>query len=483
MDEQERLIARAALCDAAEASLAWTELRSRIDVREASPVLSWAGGYIQRNLESVGINEPYLAGIARHNWFRNNLLLAKAQGVLAELAAGWTIVPLKSFGLSADLSDRGLRPLADIDVYVDSTDVAEVVALLRSRGFVPHLQLSEREFVNRILPQRGSWNFHHADGVDVDIHWKVFDHLDASHNARLVRANSSEATLSFGKVRQLSPELMVVIMSVQQQIQDATSLSALFDIDNLLRHVNSHRLVSVARSAQAHDALRQTVLAIAAIHESRPDYLEAVLAELPVVAMLTPRVVKRRLFRRAPRDAWNATLVRNRLVYWTWWKLGQVARAERVLIRVFGPFSRGEISVASDGRVELDFCDLEYLGPGWHHVYPGQDFRWANQPESRFVLAVEQGGALSIEIAVDETMWAQSPVETVSVYLDGIRVSDVSYRPARARFTIPSRSQRRRFEVSFRSDRHVRFVNAGIHSNWYELAVPVTRLTSSPAEG
>jgi hypothetical protein len=482
VDEQERLIARAALCDAEEASAAWDEFRATVDLQGASPLLSWAGGYIHRNLESLGRTEPYLAGIARHNWLGNNRVLAKAQGILSELNSRWNIVPLKSFGLSSEMTDRRLRPLADIDLYVERTDIPGVVAMLRARGFVPLLDVSELEFSSRILPRRGSWNFRNADGLDIDVHWKIFDHLDASLNARLVKEHSANADASYGQIRQLVPELMVTIMCVQRQVQPVYSLPGLFDVNNLLKQVDPRLLISIAKSAGSEDALSESVLAIAGILGSTPIHLQAILDLLPVISPDAPtHILTRRFFSAAPMDTWDSSLVRNRLLYWAWWKLGHFARAERLLLSLCGPFSRGGIDISGDEAEVLPFRDLTQLGPGWHYCYPGNDFRWANRPDARCILAVDKGSELVITIIADAQMWSLTPVESIVVYLDGIQVSAIQRTSAEMRFTIPARKRLRRMELSFRPGRHVTYRNLGIDTNWYGLAIPLDSINTSPS--
>jgi hypothetical protein len=480
VDEQERLIARAALCDVDDASAAWDEFSSTVDLKVASPVLSWAAGYIHRNLESLGRSEPYLAGIARHNWLRNNLVLANAHGVLSDLAAQWTIAPLKSFGLSSALTDRRLRPLADIDIYVDPEDVFEVASRLRDRGFVPLLDVSDREFRSRVVPQRGSWNFRNTDGLDIDIHWKIFDHLDVALDSKLVRDHSTESHGSYGPIRQLSPELMVAIMCVQQQVQNVDSLAGLFDINNLLKHTDPQMLVSIARTAGSEHAINQAARAIVGILDSTPSHVQPLLDVLAVTDADVKNLVRaRRFFSEVPRDTWDRALVKNRILYWTWWKLGHFARVERILIALFGPFSRGEVRLSGDMGVDVHFRATDALGPGWHYCYPLDDFRWANQPDSRFVLTLGTGKTLSATVIASEAMWRKTPVESIDVFLDGVWVSGLQRSETELHFTVPARRRRTSYELSIRTSCHMIYPNSDIHTNWYGLAIPLERLSLS----
>ena len=177
MDESEKLIVQAALGHPDLAQRAWTKWKSDNPLSSASPVLSWAAGYIHNNLKVSAITDAYLMGIYRHNLVSNNLRLNAALPVLTKLNESFGIIPLKSFSLSTQEFSWGNRPVADFDFYSDSKNNVKIWEFLRARDYKVLLDISETEFNSRILNYRGSWNFKDADGIDLDLHWRIFDHL------------------------------------------------------------------------------------------------------------------------------------------------------------------------------------------------------------------------------------------------------------------------------------------------------------------
>ena len=85
MDASERLIAKAALARPNVAAEAWRTWRATYEIATATGLLTWAGGYIYRNLHETGVEDPYLAGIHRHNFIANNRKLIAAIPIIKEL--------------------------------------------------------------------------------------------------------------------------------------------------------------------------------------------------------------------------------------------------------------------------------------------------------------------------------------------------------------------------------------------------------------
>ncbi|HRE02789.1 MAG TPA: nucleotidyltransferase family protein, partial [Ilumatobacteraceae bacterium] len=72
--------------------------------------------------------------------------------------------------------DWGVRDMADVDLLVDVADVPTAIDLLAFDGYVPHLGGSKAAVLARCVPRRHSWNFTHASGANIDLHWRVLQH-------------------------------------------------------------------------------------------------------------------------------------------------------------------------------------------------------------------------------------------------------------------------------------------------------------------
>ena len=436
MDESERLICLAALAEPATAQAAWRDWRASNDPAEASALLTWAGGYIQRNLMRVGLDDPYLAGIARHNWLTNNVKLARATPLLTEIAARWQIVPLKSFGLGEDTESRRLRPLADIDFYVERSDARQIIAELLTRNFRPLLGADQEELNDRILTQRGSWNFVTED-VDIDVHWKIMDHLDLATNRALVAQWSQPTKTAYGPVRQLLPEATLSLLATHHVLQESGRLSGIFDVFEIAQRVDPEQARRFAEETDTREILR-TVLAEAAAlgatentavarmretleTSSRASMAKAAIASASPVSPVVTHVTSVPY----PTDELQTARLSRPWLYRWWFARRNNPALERRLLRLFGPFGKPRITLAHSGPTEIPPATESNLGPGWHHLFPGDAWRWAGNPDSRLTFVGVGPGRIRLTIALKADDWRVHTPGALGVFANGMLVGQV----------------------------------------------------------
>jgi len=123
-----------------------------------------------------GGKERYL-----HTWGEN---LRFYHGVLPLLQAfeqvGIDAVVLKGLALIARFyRDPGLRPMADVDVLVSSTDVERVSAIAGGLGW-----RSRHRLTPGFLRVKHAGPFDHQAGVACDIHWRCSKRLAAAGSTR-----------------------------------------------------------------------------------------------------------------------------------------------------------------------------------------------------------------------------------------------------------------------------------------------------------
>jgi hypothetical protein len=472
MDEPDRLLAVAALGRPAEALDAWRRWRETVAQEDASALLVWAGGYIGRNLRQEGVHDPYLAGIARYNFLANNRRLIGALPTIKLLTSRFAVSPMKSFGLSESTSARSVRPLADFDFFVPFTQERDVRRTLSAAGYRPNLDVDDREFERRVLPHRSSWNFLDDHGNDLDLHWRLFDHLDVRANARLVERHSRHDDSEFGAIERLRPELMALLLATHH-IQDPSTPARLFDLAHLIATADPGVLVRLAGEA---DLRRELADATAALRALIGDLDHPGLAEL-----------ERRQPGRGPRPPYAATrivppsfdLVPRRYAephYWrrslgarVWRALGRPAWLERRLV------ARGPLSAPdAEPRADDDFpLGGGRLGPGWLHRYPFDRFRWASIPDTRIVFGVAPG-ASRLSIAFDAYHWPRSPYSRIRVRVDGHPVGICDRSASTFEFPLPPHGPV--VEVSLRPAGYRRFVDPGIHVRWSRLLAPIASI-------
>ncbi len=469
MDEQDRLLARAAMATPDVAAAAWAEWRATVPQADATGLLVWAGGYIQRNLARAGLDDDYLAGIARHNFIANNRRLVAALPTLRRLTARWEVTPLKSFAMSAESRSRSLRPLADFDFLVPSRDVYEVDGFLRSEGLRPLLGVDDREFRIRIVPRRGSWNY--LDGLaDIDLHWRYLEHLDTATSDRVVAAETTAASGEYGPVRALSPELLLVGVAVHHALQAGGRMQGLFDVHDLARRADAD---GVARLARRLDVRHDVAEVLETIREGLGDAPDADVDR--IAAAVRGGRPRQRVWRRprlgervAPRHRDDA-LQRHPLLHRIWVALGMRPGLERVVIRRLGGFVRDpqESDVPAGGAS---------LGAGWHYRFPEQAHRWTNIVDARAVFT-DAAAATRLRVELDPQDWPLAPYPSVAVVVDGVAVGGLELGRSSGEFALPPHGDR--VEVSLRLTSRLRYRNPGTGTQRLGMLAPVRELSLS----
>lgn len=477
MDASERLIAVAALAPPEVAVEAWRRWRDTYEIATATDLLTWAGGYIYRNLNAAGINDPYLAGIHRYNFIANNRRLIAAVPIIRELGERWPLAPLKSFGMSRETYSRGLRPLADFDFWVPARDVPEVRSFLEEREFLPNIGLDEFEFAHRVLPQRGSWNHLRSDGVDLDIHWRAFDHLGVDENETVVRRFSTIGDSEFGRILRPSAEFATVLLAYHHQLEPNNSATLMFDLHHLLGSVDFDEIIRVAAATRMERDLGGALAFIREIlgENARPEVAE-LQRRLAPIARRRPRrdevVLAPVVGEGVPESAAEPAYLRRPVWYRLWWWLGRPAWLERALTATGGIARPGRNDLAAEpGSIFPRTTGA--LASGWHYPYPGAGFRWANTPDARVVFA-DRGDADTLVVELEPALWAISPVEGFDVVANGHRIGSVEKLDGVVVLPLPP--GRGRLEVSLRLADQRRFRDPGMHLNWYRMLAPIVRI-------
>lgn len=483
MDDSERLIAEAALATPERAVRAWAEWRERFSIAEASGLLSWAGGYIHRNLIAAGADDPYLAGIYRHNLIRNATRLRAGLEAVHALTARWPIVPMKSFGMTGDTYSRGLRPLADLDFYVPQAVVHEAKAVLEHHGLRPLIDVTADEFTHRVLPQRGSWNFVGTGGADLDLHWRLLEHLDDRTSRRLVEAHSTLTDSEFGRIRRLDNELMLVTLVTHYSLQGHVFGNGMFDVYHLLRSVDVGTAARIARDVGVAREVRDTV---ATVRELVGSDGHAQLGALErAIRLRAARVPSRplsipvlRVGERIPARYREDAFLRSPKQYRLWFALGRPLWLERRMISRGGPLSGGATAAVTPANAHGEPAAVHpsavgELGPGWHYAYQGDPHRWANIPDARIVFKGIAPGASRVRIALTAAQWSRSPVPSFDVVANGRRVGVCDRTAHVFVFALPPAST---IELSLRPRGWRRFFGAGAHAQWYRMLAPVASI-------
>jgi len=457
--EIDKLLLTAALAPPLKAKTAWEVWSREVEPVDAPHVLSWAGGYIYRNLQSIGIENQYLRGIFRHNFLANNFRIAQVKRTISALSNKWEITPIKSYGMSIQDNSLGLRPIADFDFYVESKNSTQVFEFLEEKGFNANLGIGLSEFKNRHYKRRGSWNFVNDEGFDLDLHWRLFDHLSNDENESLLRGNSHLVETKHGVFRLLTPELTSVLLVNHHLLNTSSHYSGLFDISRVTRQSN----VDLARSLA-------TIIGV-------KNEMQEILEEIDSYAE-TFNATKLKLDRNPDRYssgnslidiATDYELMRLGFLYRRWSEAGRPAWLEKLVTKYLGGFVRIK-------RVNKDIFQDFALGSGWHYQYPDDGHRWLNIGDSRFTYTHSTLGRFKLSIKYDTYLFNLiSHVQSLNLYANGelIGTIDKTNTLPEFKYTV---AVGKKVEFSLRSVGQSNNEKARFNFNWRLLSLPVLQM-------
>ncbi len=171
---EERLLLKSALSSGAAAVSAFSEWRSRFGDRAE---FRWNAvrllPLVYHNLHGLGVRDPLMGrmrGMYRRTFCETHQLFHRTAPVVAELASrGFPVLLLKGAPLVLSYyRNHALRPMADLDLWVRRDQVTAAVRVLGEAGYV-----CTESFDPDALRYRHAVNFVHANGGDIDVHWRV----------------------------------------------------------------------------------------------------------------------------------------------------------------------------------------------------------------------------------------------------------------------------------------------------------------------
>jgi hypothetical protein len=470
VDESEKLIFQAALGNPGLAQKAWAKWKTKYPLSEASPILSWAAGYIHNNLKASGVTDVYLMGIYRHNLVANNLRLSVALPVLTALNQEYGIIPLKSFSLSTQEFSWGNRPVADFDFYSESRNNRDIWDFLHDKKYKALLDVSEAEFHSRILNFRGSWNFKNIENIDLDLHWRIFDHLSLKKNRDLVSREIIIRKTQIGFQKFLSPELDLVMLANHQFLQGESRSNGLFDIFHQAKSIDVDKVLKLIKETNTQISMQSTITILSEIMGAENH------ANLKLIGKLIQRGRDKegsatisnvsRYFQRS-----NLQVIklehRHAGIYKLWSFLGRHTFLEKFLLRQFGAFSKC-VDMPKSG---FNFASQTEFGIGWHYLYPFDDFRWGHTPDSRIAWRIKPNKIYQVTLEFNSYAWLVSPVKSVNVFFNGI--FQQGWNKENSSLSWLFSTELEFLEISFRSENVIDYMAMGPHFNWYRLTIPI----------
>jgi hypothetical protein len=176
----QELLLKAALLRSPDALYAWQGWKDRTDLeghfdRGSFRLLP----LLYKNLLRHRVEHPFmnkLKGIYRMEWYKNQMLFFEMSQVLRYLhEKGIRTMILKGAALTVlHYKDYGVRPMADIDVLVPTSESVAALDLLGRAGWTPIAG-----FMNDDLHYRHAAQLTHKSGKELDLHWHLLQ--DSCH--------------------------------------------------------------------------------------------------------------------------------------------------------------------------------------------------------------------------------------------------------------------------------------------------------------
>ncbi len=485
MDREKKLLIRAALAQPSVSVPAWTEWRADFAGPNASNSLAWAGGYVYKNLLAAGVADAFAKGIYRHNWLSNTSKKSRLIPTLREISKITPLLPLKTFGFSHAKHSLGLRPIADFDIFVNPTVLEAVATRLVDLKFLPIIELSLENLLEKVRPQRGSWNFKDEAGNDLDLHWKAFDHISEEQNERILSENSILLDTEFGPANYMSSAISLASQIYVHALQGEDRYNGLFDIFNNTRADN---VDSAAKLIKKLDFCVEAVQVVDELIEALDIRDGDPLAELgrelrgsPKQKILTRGIQNQRL-NQIPDSS-----LRFPKLYRAWVRAGANPVLERLHSFILGPMTNSALSIAVEGSLELKLDKLPNLIPvGFHYQYPLDQFRWAHKGDARVRFRLIGSGRrgtkskknkVTITIYLDQTYWGHTPTQDFKIYCDGREVGSLNKTSTRLNFAVPFKTYG--FELSFRSSQIPNLLEYGVQYNIFQMLCPIKLISVS----
>ena len=476
-DYERRLLIQSALGEPPMALPAWAEWRKVFEGPESSSELYWAGGYIYKNLLAAGVSDDLVKGLYRHNWTKNSLTRVRTLPVMAKLANNFDGTLIKSFGFTHRGYSHGFRPIADVDVYVNEANLADAAQLLIEHGYSPLLGVSVTTLTNKIALQRGSWNFKLGDGTDIDLHWKLFDHLSAEANDDLIAKHSLCAEMEFGNCRLLSTELSVAYQIHTFALQGEKRFNGLFDTYAIAGSADIRATVDLIESIGLIDvACSVTEELISSLGLPAEHPIQRLHKEVIKVSRVDSKtdVQRERLARVDKSDLRFPRL-------YSWWYLrGQPRWLEVLHQALLGCMIRASTGVDSGSLpIVHTFSDTNQIPVGFHYQYPPDRFRWTHRGDARirFNLFTTINlhsflkKQIEVQVTLDDASWKITPTQKVVVYANGKRVG--CFTKSKTVLDFKRRTRRPSLELSFRTTDAADTLETGVYFNWYQMLMPI----------
>jgi hypothetical protein len=232
--------------------LDWNYLIQLANMHRLSPLLYW-------NLNEISPEAipPNLKRDLQEHFHRNvrkNLAMFKELLGVINILYEQGIVPIPYKGPVLAImtyKNLGFRIFGDLDFYVPLKDVSQTSDILIKGGFEPWIELTSNQEKAFYKFQREYHFTNKETGITIEIKWKFLSSLLSIQNEPFFHENEflREVDLDQFKVKTISPEYLILILSIHNASHSFSSLYRFCDISELIKSeddINWQHLLEIA---------------------------------------------------------------------------------------------------------------------------------------------------------------------------------------------------------------------------------------------
>jgi len=232
--------------------LDWNYLIQMAYQHRLSPLLYWHLNRISP--EAIPNNLKLELKEHFHKNVQKNLMMFKELLEVLDILQKQGIVPIPYKGPVLAIliyKNLGFRIFGDLDFYVPLEDVPKTRDILVNEGYEPWEKLTSDQERSFYKFQREYHFINKSTGINLEIKWKFLSKLFSIQNEPFCHENEflREVELDQFKVKTISPEYLVLILSIHNASHSFSSLYRFCDISELIKSeddINWQHLLEIA---------------------------------------------------------------------------------------------------------------------------------------------------------------------------------------------------------------------------------------------
>lgn len=384
----------------------------------------------------------------------------------------------KGAAVAQYLNIWNIREMGDLDVQIEPNYKTDVFDFLeQSNYWEPMGDISWSQIRNRSFCRRDSWNFISAEGDILDLHWGFTDSYLKRNLVGEIFKDASTVKIFNNQIKIPSPE-WIVASSIQHGFLKGTKgdkFQSIFDYKSLIEYCDVNLLTKILNYldlSSEHRIIENYVL-------NNKNIGIDLLIENNLIEYFNPpwnRSVTSKSFYRFINRLNSSLEIKNldlpllnrKILYIIWDRIGRISIFEKVLVKIFGHFSRK----ISEEPIYVE----DFLTVGWQ--VPDSEEIWSDRPDARMIINLEKTNCNKIRIYLSNK-FKFSPNPMGFIFINGFFCGGYNLKEDLSQnyieVQVPNFLKGKEIEVSFRPDPYVTKKEIKLRNIWQRQSIPIAR--------